>query len=169
MESTRRTDHNPGAFIGATVLILIGVLALLANLVGSNYVYESIPLGMGLAFLVAYALTRQYGFLVPAGILSGLGAGVLTSSLFNGGDGGPYVVISLGLGFLVIYALDVLVTGKALRWWPLIPGGLMLLIGSGIASENAGAARQLQVWAPVLLIALGVLILVTRLREGKRG
>lgn len=168
MDSTQRDPRNPGAYIGATLLILIGVFALLANLAGGAYVYESIPLAMGVAFAVGYILTRHYGFLVPAGILTGVGAGVLASTSVGGADAGAYVVISIGLGFLAIYAFDVLVTGTAIRWWPLIPGGLMLLIGAGMAN-TAGFVHQLQIWAPALLIALGVLILISRARQSRHS
>jgi hypothetical protein len=157
--------RNSGAYVGAAILIVIGLIALVANLGGSSYVYQSIPLVIGVAFLLAYSLTRQYGFLVPGGILTGVGAGVLTSSLSDPAAGGAYVVLAIGLGFLLIFAVDVLVSRATSRWWPVIPGGLMLLIGTGIASDSEGVTRQLQVWSPVLLIALGVLILLARVRE----
>ncbi|HET7421675.1 MAG TPA: hypothetical protein VFL27_14950 [Candidatus Dormibacteraeota bacterium] len=160
-----RKDHNSGAYVGATLLIVIGLAALVANLGGSTFVYESIPLGFGIAFLVAYALTRQYGFLVPGGILSGLGGGLLTSSLLNAADGGPYIVSGLGLGFLLIFAVDILVSGKALRWWPVIPGGILLLVGTEIASGSDSFLRTFQIAAPIALIVIGVALLVTRARR----
>lgn len=169
MDHTQDKGHNAGAYVGATLLILIGAFALLANLLGATYFYESIPLAIGIAFAVAYVFTRQYGFLVPAGILSGVGAGVLASAAVNPSDGGPYVVLALGLGFLSIFAVDVAVSGTALRWWPLIPGGLMLLVGTGMAGQSQGFIHQAQVWAPVVLIALGVLILVVRAGDRRRS
>lgn len=167
MENTQTNPRNSGAFIGAMLLILVGAIALFANLVGGAYVYESIPLAIGMAFAVAFILTRQYGFLVPAGILTGVGTGLLASSLLNANGNGAYLVLAIGLGFLAIYAVDVLVNSTAIRWWPLIPGGLMLVVGTGIASESQGPVRQLQVWAPSVLIALGLLILVTRARASR--
>jgi hypothetical protein len=154
--------------VGATLLIVIGLCALVANLWGSKYVYESIPLAIGVAFLVAYALTRQYGFLVPGAILFGVGAGLLASSLLNASDGGPYVVIGGGIGFLLIFCVDMLVSGNTNCWWPVIPGGLMVLVGAGTAGENQGFIRQLEVWSPILLVALGVFILVAHLRQPRR-
>lgn len=166
MENTPGRAHNSGAYIGATLLILIGVVALLGNLIGASYVYESIPLVLGLAFLAAYILTRHYGYLVPAGILSGVGVGVLAATGASSSDAGTYVVLAMGLGFLSVYALDVLVSGSAIRWWPLIPGGLMLVIGTGMSTKGQGfIVHEVQIWAPAALIALGILILVTRARE----
>src|SRR5690348_12742790 len=122
MERTQNS-RNSGAYVGAAILIVIGLVALVGNLGGGQFVYASIPLAMGVAFLVAYGLTRNYGFLVPGGILSGVGGGALVSTLVNGSEAGVYVVLALGLGFLLIFAIDMLVTGTAVRWWPVIPGG----------------------------------------------
>jgi len=52
-----------------------------------------------------------------------------------------------------------------MRWWPVIPGGLMVLIGAGSAGENQGFVRQLEIWSPLLLVAVGVLILIARRRQ----
>lgn len=168
MEIQRDSGRNSGAYVGATILIVIGVCALVANLGGSTYVYESIPLAIGVAFLVAYALTRRYGFLVPGGILSGVGAGVLTSSILNVSDGGPYVLIGGGIGFLLIFCVDALVSRSTARWWPVIPGGLMLLAGGGTLSQSNDFRRQFEIIAPLLLIGLGVLILLSRTRQTKQ-
>lgn len=168
MQNAQTSPRNSGTYVGAALLIGIGAVALLANLVGSTYVYEAIPIAMGVAFAIAYVATRHYGFLVPAGILSGVGSGFLASSLLNAADNGTYVVVAIGLGFLAIYAVDVLVTATAVRWWPLIPGGLLLVVGMGMAGEGEGFVRQLQVWAPALLIVLGLLILLTRMRERRQ-
>jgi hypothetical protein len=168
MDTRNDMTRNSGAYVGATLLIVIGLCALVANLWGSKYVYESVPFAIGVAFLVAYALTRQYGYLVPGGILSGVGAGLLTSSLLNASDGGPYTVIGGGIGFLLIFCVDMLVSRITMRWWPVIPGGLMVLIGTGMAGENQDLIRQFEIWSPLLLIALGVVILVARIRQPSR-
>ena len=168
MENAQPNPRQSGAYVGGAVLIVIGAVALLATLLDSSHVYEAIPLAIGVAFAFAYAVTRKYGFLVPAGILSGVGAGILASSLLNAADDGTYIVLAIGFGFLAIFALDVLVSGTAVRWWPLIPGGLMVVVGTGMAGANEGLLRQVQVWAPALLIVLGLLILLTRVRERRQ-
>ena len=168
MENKQKDPRNSGAYVGAVLLIVIGLAALVANLGGDKYVYQSIPLAMGIAFFVAYALTRQYGFLVPAGILSGIGAGLLASSVFSATDQqvAPYVVDGLGLGFLSIFAIDVLVTRTAARWWPLVPGGVMVVIGSSASLSRQQVTDQIGIWIAVFLIVLGVAMLFTRTRRG---
>lgn len=168
MATQTNRDRNSGAYVGAALLIVFGLAALAANLGGSQLVWEAIPFGIGMAFLVAYVLTRQYGFLVPGGILAGVGGGVLASSILNVKDAGPYAVIGMALGFLAIYLVDIVATGSAARWWPAIPGGIMLLVGVDIASGNDAFVRTLQLGVPLALIAVGVLILVTRIGRAPR-
>lgn len=156
--------RGSGAYVGAAILIVIGTLALVGNLYGSQYTDQAIPLGIGLAFLVAYALTRQYGFLVPGGIVTGIGAGLFAATVAGASDNGPYVVLAGGLGFLAIFALDAVVTRSANRWWPVIPGGAMILSGSAMATQNEGLIRQIGTWSPLLLVLLGLWILIARAR-----
>jgi hypothetical protein len=165
MEISPKQTRNSGAYVGATLLILIGLFALMANLGGPRIGEEAVPLGVGIAFMVAYALTRRYGFLVPGGILTGVGGGIWIASLVGASDNGPYAVIGGGLGFLLIYALDILLSGRAARWWPVVPGVVMLVVGSGMATGDQELVRQIGIWSPLLLIALGIWILVARGRQ----
>lgn len=168
MDTKQQSSRNSGAYVGAVLLIVIGLAALVANLGGDRYIYDAIPLVAGVAFFVAYASTRRYGFLVPAGILSGIGAGLLATSVFNATDqqAAPYLLDGIGLGFLSIFAIDVLVTRSAERWWPLIPGGVMVVIGSSASLTRQQVTDQAGIWVAVFLIVLGVVMLFTRTRRG---
>lgn len=161
-------SSKSGSYVGAIILIVIGVVALAANLGGGKYVGDSLLLALGLAFLIGYAFTRRYGYLVPGGILTGLGGAVLATSLSGTSDGGAYALIGGGIGFLLIFALDLLVSRINRRWWPVIPGALMIVAGSATATGNDVFVRQAQVWAPVLLIAIGLVILIARPRPVSR-
>ncbi len=124
-------------------------------------------LGLRVVFLFAYAMTRSYGFLVPGGILTGVGAGILAASLAGASDNQIYVGVAGGLGFLSIYALDVLVSKVTRRWWPVIPGAVMLVMSGGLASQQVGLIRDVGLWSPVVLIVIGIGILVSRSRTAK--
>lgn len=165
MDIAPRHTHNSGAYVGAAFLIVIGLFALIANLGGPRIGEEAVPLVIGIAFMVAYGMTSRYGFLVPGGILTGVGGGIWLASLLGATDNGPYAVIGGGLGFLLIYALDILRSGRSARWWPVVPGVLMVLVGSGMAAGNQELVRQIGTWSPVLLIALGLWILFARSRQ----
>jgi|ERR1700693_2390045 len=155
------------SFVGPVILIVIGLGALVSNLGGDWFAAAFVPLAIGIAFLAAYAASPKYGYLVPGGILIGIGAGLLAASLYRvtDTDTGAYAAIGGGIGFLLIYALDFLVSASAARWWPVIPGSLMVMAGAGMVSGNRELIRQLGLWSPVLLIALGVVILLARFRK----
>ncbi len=120
---------------------------------------EGVVAAVGLAFLVAYALTRRYGFLVPGGILTGLGVGIIYESQMHAR--GATVVLGLGLGFLGIYAVDAAARKTPRGWWPLIPGGVLTLIGllQAAGQEFLGSIGR---WWPVLLIAVGAYLVFRR-------
>ncbi len=112
-------------WLPGVILIVVGVTLFAVQLMHLDA--DVIVLVIGLVFATAYAATRRYGLLIPAGILTGLGAGIL---LEDGGARGEPVVLGLGLGFLVIYGIDRLTSGarEPGRWWPLIPGAILTVI-----------------------------------------
>ncbi|MGH2348573.1 MAG: hypothetical protein ACRDFT_03785 [bacterium] len=137
------------------ILIVLGVVFLLAQQgrVGGQAVVAAI----GIAFLVAFLYTRNYGFLVPGGIMTGLGLGIIYQSQ---ADRGWAVLLGLGLGFVSIYALDVLTGGRrGGQWWPLIPGGILTFFGLAQASGILGTIGR---WWPILLIVIGLYLLFRR-------
>jgi hypothetical protein len=154
-----------GGWVGGVVLILLGVVFLVQQFAPELFGGWMFLLGLGLIFLVAYALSRQYGFLIPGAILTGLGVGVAlieTQTLTGEGEGGV-IVLALGVGFLAIWLIDLLVSrSRPGGWWPLIPGGIMTIVGAAILSGNESWLENLGQWWPVIFIIIGVWILVER-------
>lgn len=137
------------------ILIALGVALLIA--LTTDVGGESVIGFLGLAFLVAYATSRAYGYLVPGGILTGLGAGLVIESL-----GGPSASVLLGLGggFLAIALIHRLVgTAGSGWWWPLIPGGVLTVVGASNLPGTPNLGRYL---IPIALIAIGGLLLFRR-------
>ncbi len=145
--------------VGA-VLIAVGVVLLVAlqSGVGGEITVATI----GVAFLVAYAFRRYYAFLVPGGILAGLGIGILFETRY---DGGAPVLLGLGAGFLSIYLIDASARRRMGGWWPLIPGGILTVIGLALAAGQSGLLRAFGRWWPVVLILIGVTVLLRRRGE----
>lgn len=128
---------------------LLWLLAVTTDLDGA-YVVPAI----GLGFLAGYVATRRYGLLVPGGIVTGLGAGLVVAA--SGGPDGA-VVLGLGLGFVSIAVLDALLGHGDAAWWPLIPGGILTVIGGG----QLPGIRDTGVYlVPSALVVVGLALLL---------
>lgn len=149
--------RDMGGWLPGVVLIAVGVTLFAVQLL--NLDGDVIVLVIGLVLAVAYAATRRYGLLMPAGIMTGLGSGIL---LENSGVMGEPVVLGLGLGFLAIYAGDLIATGarEPGRWWPLIPGTILTIIAGAESTFGADGARVIAQGWPILLIAAGAWLLL---------
>lgn len=144
--------------VAGLILIVLGVLVLLGQRLAVGG--EAVVALIGIAFLTAYALTRQYGFLVPGGIMTGLGIGIIYENRLNG-NGAP-VLLGLGVGFLAIYAISSLRGRMPGDWWPLIPGTVLAVIGLMLAADATGALATVGRWWPLVLILIGLYIAFRR-------
>jgi hypothetical protein len=101
---------------------------------------------VGGAFLAAYFYRKDFDLLIPAGLICGIGAGMLDSVPMLAGIGGGFVAITI---VALIYE-------RRFEGWLLIPGAVLLLVG----------LREMQIleyfikhW-PLLVVVAGVLILL---------
>ncbi len=140
-------------FIIGAVLILLGIgLLALQRSEGLGDAFALFLIG-GL-FVAGYFYRRSYGLLIPGCILLGLGLGAVGESTFPGVS--DFSQLGLGAGFVAIYLLDRAFRGTT-HWWPLIPGGILLLTGLATLSEDLG--RVVEVGWPLLLVLAGLLLL----------
>jgi hypothetical protein len=152
-----RRDAGDGSWVGGVVLITIGVAFLLGQLLPNAGRY--VPLLVGLSFLAVFLVTRTYGFLVPAGIVTGVGAGIVLAMEDQGRVGGGLFLVSLGLGFIGIVVLGALFRLRENHPWPLVPGGILCTIGLiTLAGTRYGDVAR-YAW-PIVLIGLGVLFVL---------
>ena len=134
------------------VLIIVGGILLLARqqvLSGDLTV-----LLMGALLLAVYAASGSPGLLIPGAILTGLGAGIALRERF--GPESATVPLGLGVGFLLIYIIDRSRGGPKTGWWPLIPGGILVVVGLMQAARADGPLKTLASWWPIALIVLGI-------------
>lgn len=146
--------------IAGAVLIAVGVVLLIA--LQSGVGGEIVVAAIGVGFLVGYALRRHYAFLVPGGILTGLGIGIVFETRYGGGAA---VLLGLGAGFLSIYVIDAPARQRMGGWWPLIPGGILTVIGLALAAGQSGLLQAVGRWWPAILIIIGVYVLLRRRGE----
>lgn len=145
------------ALIVGFVLVLIGGGALVSELLPDYDRY--VPLLVGLGLLAVFLMTRSYVALVFAAILTGIGAGLLVADLLPGTeDDGPGAVLGLAFGFLGIWAVSWLFRLKEHHFWPLIPGGILSLVGVGLVLDlfETDASK----WViPAIVVTIGVLVM----------
>ena len=161
------SSERRNAFVGGVVLVAIGLLVLVAQ----NVKTESLGLlflpALGGIFLIAGIIGRQVGFLIPGGILIGIGVGaILEQTAMAAGNGtvqGGAFLLGFAGGWFLITVLSKIFTSKT-QWWPLIPGVIMALIGGGLLLGGA-ALNVLEFagrWWPLILVAVGLVIIVRR-------
>ena len=165
--------------MAGVVIIGIGAFLLAAQVIPD--VGRLIPLLIGLIFLAAFLPKRDYGFLIPGCIVSGVGIGIILAGALDDAWSGTAMLLSISGGFVAIWIISVLLhradndwprgssrdAAQAL-WWPLIPGGILALIGLIVLAES-GFESDLLRWWPLLIIAAGIVILLAALfRRGDR-
>ena len=146
------------------MVVAIGVFLLLAQVVSN--IGEWIPLLVGLIFLAAFVSRREYGFLIPGSIIAGVGAGVILQDTVPAEVSGAVMVLCIAAGFLAIWVVGALLRLPENHWWPFIPGGILALVGAAQLSEaNVGGPAR---WWPLIIVALGLLILARSFLRSRR-
>ena len=161
------TANRREAVVGGTLLIAIGALVLLAQNIKSEDLGLLFLPALGGLFFIAGIVGQQAGFIIPGGILTGIGLGAIftqTPSMAptETAQGGVFF-IGFALGWYLIPMLSKLFTRET-HWWALIPGTIMALIGGALLLGGA-ALNVLEFvgrWWPLVLMALGLTIIVRR-------
>jgi hypothetical protein len=162
-----------GSMVGGLILVAIGILALLANWMPETF-GTTLPIlvlgGMGLIFIIAGIATRESGFFIPGGILSGLGFGMsLIIGPFAGtisGNAGGLFLLGFAAGWVLIPILSSIFTDEH-HLWALIPGAIIGFVGLAVMYGGAwqtGLEWVGRLW-PLALIAGGVYALFRARRE----
>ncbi len=160
-----RTNRKP--LTGGIILIAVGALALLGQLNLFENAEVFIVPALGAIFLAWGLLTRTFGLVIPGGILSSIGLGIALTEGPLAGLGEPaegaVFLLAFAAGWLLIALLSTLTSG-GFQWWPLIPGGILALVGGLLLAGETGL-QVLKVigyaW-PVALIALGAWIILRK-------
>jgi hypothetical protein len=155
-----RSTSAPRGVIGGAVLLAVGAAFLLPPLGVSNagaYLFVALGLAFGAAWWLG---TKQFVYLVPAGVLTGFGLGLVLPTLFDlpAEIAGPVFLGTLALGLIVVFAFA--------------PGRRLLLAIAAILAVVAVADLFLNVvlipagaqpyFVPLILIVVGVYLLMER-------
>lgn len=156
--------HVNGRLFGGLALIVVGLLVLLANTTQSEILGLMFMPGLGIALLAYGLYTREYGFVVPGSIVTGLGLGILLSVrvlTLEGPATAGVILLGLAAGFLAISIFSPYV-GQPFFSWPIVPAGIigligmMLLVGGVMLDVLAFLTNT---W-PVFLVAAGLIVIL---------
>ena len=161
-----RTRRIEGVIPERTVL---GVtLAAIGTIILAGFVFPDVErfslLGISAVLLAAFAVTREYGFAVPAGITGGVGTMVylVTSGSFDPRDVTAVVFLSLAGGFAAIWPLGLLALPRTTHPWPLVPATILGLIGLAFAAQQPNAIQWIQAGVAIFLVAAGASLVLRR-------
>ena len=149
---------------GGTVLILLGVALLIGPLTGWQFTWLALPT-LAVIFLAWGLIMRSFGLIIPGGILAGIALGTALMQnrpgLLDGPDNGGLFLLCFAAGWGLITLLSPLTEG-GFRWWPLIPGGIMAVVGTALLTNQLHTLAWLNIAGPLLLIGLGVWVIFRR-------
>jgi hypothetical protein len=146
-------------WIAGTMLVVAG-LFILGNRLFPD-VLPVMPLIIGLLFLGLFFLTRSAWSAVAGSVLVGVGIGVLVVKGSDSDVGTGGFLISLAGGFFLAWILGLLFSIRSLRWWPIVPGLVLLVTGAVVTSGHMGrdVINAAADWWPLLLVLMGVFLL----------
>ncbi len=154
-------SRRPGLPWIGIFLLVFGALLLVQQLVPQSEGAGSVVvLAIGLAFLVKWAIDRGTGSLYAGAIITALAVPGILNAV--GIERNGLSTFSFGVAFLLIALVRVLTGGG---WgWQLWFGGLLALVG-GVSITGASFGGLL---LPVVLLALGALLLINGAARGSR-
>jgi len=127
----------------------------------------SISLAIGIVFLIWGTRKRQIGLLIPGLIISTIGTGVFFAwnnpINSNGLQQTGTMLVWFALGWILITVISKIFSRK-FTWWPLIPGGVLAMVGSGlyIGGNPGNALGFFQNTGSIGLIMFGVYLILLK-------
>jgi hypothetical protein len=151
----------PGGVIGG-----VGTAFLYSRLSVFDFIFH-ISVGLGLGFLVWGLVTGLLGLIIPGALIISMGPGTAAAwtrpELHNALARTGAMLVCYALGWILITLLSRRVTHRFI-WWPLIPGGVMAMVGWGlyIAGNPGNAVAFIGNTGSIGLILFGVYLLLLR-------
>jgi hypothetical protein len=163
--------RNRNRALTGIALILIGIVLLVGTLLQSAITGYLILITVGVIFIAWSIAARQAGLMVPGGIITGVGVGILLINQAFPNAGGAVslgiLLLCLGGGFTIITLLTAAFTPPA-QLWALVPGISLLVVGLLITVGTITPEMLNYLW-PVVVIAVGVYVLWRAIRRGPSG
>lgn len=162
---------NTREITGGLILVALGTVLLIAQFAPFDDIAILIPLLLGVGFMMLGIVRRDVGWMIPGGILGGIGAGIAliagpAQPLVSGVDEGAVFMTAFGAGWAAI-AFSAALFGRERAWWALIPAAVMWLIAATVAWGGVfeTVLTTFGRYWPVVLIALGLYALLQPRRQ----
>lgn len=127
----------------------------------------AISIATGSSFIIWGLAKKNIAFLIPGLLTSTIGVGVFngwkTVGDINGLRDTGIMLVWFSLGWILITVFSRFFK-KRFIWWPLIPGGILAMVGSGlyIGGNPANAAGFLQNTGSIGLVLLGIYLILLK-------
>ncbi|MEW6651300.1 MAG: hypothetical protein AB1453_14080 [Chloroflexota bacterium] len=154
------------ALIPGGILLSIGLCFIISRLRVVDFVLY-ITLGVGIVLLGWGVFWRLFGLIIPGSLLLTIGPGIyyawgtdLAANALSK-TGMMIAIFALGWGFIILFSR--VVTTKFI-WWPLIPGGVLAVVGWGlyVGGDPGNAVSFIANTGSIGLIIFGLYLLLLR-------
>lgn len=152
----------PDKAVGGLVLVAIGLVIIASYLIPGFGEYALLT--VGIVCLIAFAMTREYGLAVAAGIVTGMGVGVVLTTVATDPSDGVAFLIAFAAGFASVWVLGLFADPRETNPWPLVPAALFAAVAVTVASGSSILLDAVVVVSVIALIAGGV----KALREARK-
>lgn len=170
-DTSPRRPHVEGIvperrLLGVVLLVIGGILT--AGFVAPG-LDQYVLVAISLTCLTGFALSREYGYAIPAGITGGLGTAML---VITSGTFGPAMVPAVFFsafagGFLAVWILGLLASPREIHPWPLVPATILGAFGLAFAAGQPGAISWIQIGVAAVVAMAGVGLVLRH--EGDRS
>jgi hypothetical protein len=127
----------------------------------------AISIALGFSFILWGVAKKNIGLMIPGLLISSIGIGVFNGWRSGGDINGlrdtGIMLVWFSLGWILITVISRLLK-KEFIWWPLIPGGILAMVGSGlfIGGNPENAAGFLQNTGSIALVLLGIYLILLK-------
>jgi hypothetical protein len=146
--------------------LAISVVFYLGELLLLNFIL-AVTLAIGFSFITWGIARRNIGLIIPGLLIPTIGIGVFngwkTVSDLNGLRDTGIMLVWFSLGWILITVCS-RIFKKRFIWWPLIPGGILAMVGSGlyIGGNPSNATGFIQNTGSIGLVLLGVYLILLK-------
>ena len=154
------------AFIPFGIISSLGVCFIFSKLRFIDFVLFIVT-GTGVITLCLGSIKKWFGMMIPGCLMVGIGPGIYFAwqniAIINGLTQTGIMLLWFAFGWSLIVLSARVVTTKFV-WWPLIPGGILAMVGWGlyIGGNPSEAVGFIGNTGSIVLIIFGVYLLLVR-------